>query len=126
MTWASVAGAVVAGSGGLACGTCAIYCANLQTLVFQDASGAPLTPNLVVDGEVHACATDGGVASPFVTCTGNSLTYDMRSRGPHRIRAEATSGEFFEGELVPSGNPTSSCGCGGGDVTKPLTITLAR
>lgn len=113
------------------CGTlvCTIYCPHLQPLVFVDASGAPLTPLRVTDnGEVHNCeGADGGTASPFVTCTGNTLTYDLHSFGTHAIRAEASTGEVFAGDItpvrIPGKIPADGCACG--DATfQPITVTL--
>ena len=121
---------VAAVGGSFSCGQCAIYCGKLQKLVFRDASGAPLTPLKVTDGTTeHTCALpDGGVASTFVTCTQDELTYDLRSLAPRTIRAEATTGQVFQGtitpEFIPSSRPATSCSCGD-DTLKPITLQLA-
>lgn len=109
---------------GSSCGTCAIYCARLQKISFADSAGNPLNPLQVTDGQVHRCDSGG-----FVTCDGNSLTYDARSSAPRTIQAQAMSGEVFSGEIIPvlqpgTPRPLNSCGCGG-DTLKPLTIKLS-
>lgn len=115
-----------------ACGTCAIYCAVFQTLVFVDANGAPLTPLSVRDqsGASHECSRDGGVPDSFVVCDGNRITYDAASFSATSIRAEAVTGEVFEGALTPVRIAgwliPPSCGCNGRDTLEPLTVTLTK
>ncbi len=115
-----------------ACGTCAIYCAVLQTLVFVDASGAPLTPLSVVDqsGAVHECPRDGGVPATFVVCDGNRITYDAASFSATSIRAEAVTGEVFAGTITPVRVAgwliPPSCGCNGRDTLEAQTVTLTK
>ncbi len=111
---------------------CLSSCATLQTLIFEDASGAPLAPLRVRDSqrEVHECPPlDGGVGSDFVTCEGNRFTYDQRNLNMHVIRAEAASGEVFEGRITPvlkaTAASSSSCGCEGSGLVD-LTVELAK
>lgn len=118
---------VLVALGASSCGVCAIYCTKMQKIVFEDASGNPLAPLQVTDGQTHRCETDGGVSDGFVTCDSNSLTYDMNNVTPHVIQAQSTTGELFSGEITPEiipGAPRTSCGCGG-DSLKPITIKLA-
>lgn len=120
------------GLGSSSCGQCMIYCVSIQQLVLEDASGSPLTPLEVSDGvTVHRCAeaADGGIVDPFVTCSGNTISYDLRNGAPHSIRAEATSGEVFSGEITPVSKAVpktgGSCSCGGSVLT-PITVTLTK
>ena len=119
---------VVVALGASSCGVCAIYCTKMQKILFEDASGNPLTPLQVTDGATHRCETDGGVSDPLVTCDSNSLTYDMKNVATHVIQAQAVTGELFSGEITPvivpgAPRPLNSCGCGG-DSMKPITIKL--
>jgi hypothetical protein len=112
--------------GASSCGVCAIYCTNMQKIVFEDASGNPLAPLQVTDGATHRCETDGGVSGAFVTCDGNSMTYDMVNTAPHVIQAQSTTGELFSGEISPVSQgerPLNNCGCGT-RTWKPITIKL--
>lgn len=109
------------------CSVCEDACPSLQRLVFQDASGAPLNPLQVTDGDtVHRCDEPGR----FVTCAGNTLTYDLENFGAHPIRAEARTGEVFAGDLVPAAQEgtrtqVGSCECLV-DTLRPATLTLSQ
>lgn len=127
----AVAGVVLAVLSASSCGRCLLYCAQLQSLEFQSAAGTPLTPLEVTDGsQTYRCVDegDGGTVGFGTTCTGTVLRYDMRTPGPHRIRAVATTGEVFDGEITPvrtPGEPAPADGCScGTQGYQPLAITL--
>jgi hypothetical protein len=106
------------------CSECLNACPNLQRLVFQGPSGAPLTPLQVTEGQtVHRCG------DLHVTCDGNTFSFDLEDFGAHPIRAEAQSGEVFAGQLVPvaqEGMKTrvGACECVV-DTLRPITLTLS-
>ncbi len=78
------------------CEPCTRDCSEYQRVIFVDGSGAALTPLALTDGNiVHRCSDTRTVA-----CEGNELTYLLTDDTPHSIRAEATTGEVFEGEIT--------------------------
>lgn len=125
-----VALALVAILAGSSCGTCTKRCLAQQSLTFQDASGAPLTPLEVTEGnDTFRCAdaADGGMNFLPTTCAGSVFQYVTPPRGARRIRAVATTGQLFEGDISPAltGRPPSANNCDCGDQAfEPLTITL--
>jgi hypothetical protein len=113
-----------------ASGCCKVYCPEMLTVVFLDRAGAPLTPESVtiVEEELPAAPefNDPRVCgSAEAQCSDNRLTFDLSRRT--KIRARATTGEIFEGEVSPawaqSPKPEGVCECSGTIATVELTLT---
>lgn len=128
--WLSaVSGLAVLVSAAACSAQCAIYCFHMQPVLFVDANGAPLAPlSVTAGGQVFSCDSaeaDAGV--PPVICTGNQVSFDLRSFDTQAIHAEARTGEVFTGDItpirVPGSQPAGSCGCGN-DTWAPITLTL--
>ena len=117
-------------TGGSACNCCKVYCPENVTIVFVDRAGAPLTPESVtIVEEENPTAPEFNdprtCANPQVVCRENRLTFDLSGRT--RIRARATTGEIFEGDVSPtlaqSPLPNGACECHG--LVGTVEVTLA-
>lgn len=98
----------------------------LQTIVLVDSDGAPLTPSeFVDDGATYKC----GMSE--IVCTENRVEFRWRDapvRTTRHIRVVATSGDVFEGAVMPqfvARQATEACSCGE-SFYEDLTVTLQR
>lgn len=101
----------------------AIACLRTLTVEFADAAGNALAPTSVSEasGTTHTCTGDG-------TCTANSLSFQTTvNSATTSVRAVATTGESFFGEVTPVWKPTrtvtpGSCECAGEAATVKVTL----
>ncbi|MGV3622044.1 MAG: hypothetical protein ACO1OB_14575 [Archangium sp.] len=111
-----------------ACGVprCLLSCATVQTIILRDVGGNPLKPAKVRDasGTLREC---GQAGDGFTTCQSDRISFDQtKGLTTAVVRVEATTGEVFEGDLMPKeiGElDADGCGCGNARY-EDRTVTL--